>query len=146
MKKCSRCKKLKNKSEFSGDNARKDGLNCYCRDCLKIIQKSYRASDLDKYKLCNKRSNLKKYNITLDDFEALLDEQDGVCAIVGCGSQDRLSIDHDHTCCSGKYSCGKCIRGLLCFRCNTALGCIQDNKEILLDMINYLGSGFKCRM
>jgi len=35
--------------------------------------------------------------------------------------------DHDHVCCSGKKSCGKCLRGLLCHGCNTKLGALENN-------------------
>jgi Recombination endonuclease VII len=48
---------------------------------------------------------------------------------------ERIHVDHDHNCCPFDYkskrarSCGKCIRGLLCFRCNTALGYIEMYAE-----------------
>ena len=73
-------------------------------------------------------------------FSNLEKSQNGLCKI--CGEKEkynkRLSIDHDHSCCSGPTSCGKCIRGLLCSRCNKVLGQINDNKDILNKMIQYL--------
>ena len=38
-----------------------------------------------------------------------------------CGLQRQLEIDHDHRHCPGEQGCGKCIRGLLCGLCNTAI-------------------------
>lgn len=70
------------------------------------------------------------YKVTLEWFEEMLTVQSGVCAIcknpettaVGrTGKIRRLAVDHNHLCCSGKKSCGKCVRGLLCGRCNRAL-------------------------
>lgn len=76
----------------------------------------------------------------MEEYIAMEKIQGNVCKI--CEKPNingrRLSIDHDHACCSGTYSCGKCIRGLICFNCNTALGNVNDNIELLQKMIKYL--------
>src|SRR5258708_3390846 len=70
----------------------------------------------------------------------MLCAQKGVCAI--CKNlpleNQRLCVDHDHMCCPGFKSCGKCVRGLLCHRCNTSLGKFEDNVQILLNAVEYL--------
>ncbi len=53
-------------------------------------------------------------------------------------SNKPLSIDHNHACCPGGKTCGKCIRGLLCRRCNTVLGLVNDDASILLSALKYL--------
>jgi hypothetical protein len=47
-------------------------------------------------------------------------------------------IDHDHSCCSGESSCGKCVRGLLCSGCNFAIGALNDNIKYLEAATLYL--------
>lgn len=49
-----------------------------------------------------------------------------------------LSVDHDHGCCPGERSCGRCIRGLICLRCNGALGLIGDSLIAASGMVQYL--------
>ena len=87
----------------------------------------------------NKNSFIKStYGITLEDFDAMMETQNGVCAI--CGQEEtrknkhtrvcRLSIDHDHE--TGV------VRGLLCSNCNFALGGFRDDIELLESAIQYL--------
>jgi hypothetical protein len=87
----------------------------------------------------HRKARLSNYNITPGDYEVLLAKQGGVCAICFQTNKGKqLAVDHDHACCSGEKSCGKCIRGLLCTRCNSVLGFIEDSLEILLSMVHYL--------
>ena len=83
---------------------------------------------------------LRKYGITLEQYNSLLAKQGGICAI--CGKAPRedgyLSIDHDHACCAGQKSCGKCIRGLLCANCNSILGLANDKHKTLDQASQYL--------
>lgn len=67
------------------------------------------------------------FQMTPEQYDSLFVAQDGVCAICrrpetkqhrGRGPVQELSVDHDHRCCPGKTSCGECVRGLLCDRCN----------------------------
>jgi hypothetical protein len=53
-------------------------------------------------------------------------EQDS-CVI--CGSTKTLNVDHDHTCCPGQSLCNDCVRDVLCFRCNVAIGLLDDDPE-----------------
>jgi hypothetical protein len=92
------------------------------------------------------RSNLwKKYRLSLTDYRELLRQQDGKCAICKVDAPtdirtSRFHVDHDHRCCPGYPSCGKCTRGLLCHACNTALGNFQDDPERLEAAVLYLRS------
>lgn len=70
--------------------------------------------------------------MSVEQFEQLLAEQDGVCAI--CGEKEkkfsRLSVDHRHS--------DGFIRGLLCSGCNTGLGRLKDSEELLIKALEYL--------
>lgn len=79
-----------------------------------------------------------KFNLTQEDFNAFLLEQNGKCAICGhlplgidrYTSGKALAVDHDH-------STGK-VRGLLCDLCNRAMGQFHDSVAILASAIAYL--------
>jgi hypothetical protein len=121
-----------------------------CRVCLKILplssfnyrkKQGYReACCLSCRKYRNYKLSLKNvYNISLDQYLKIKNKHDGRCYI--CNEKEtnkRHSLDHDHNCCPGIYSCGKCIRGILCHRCNTTLGFIKEDINTLNKMISYL--------
>lgn len=87
---------------------------------------------------------LRKFGVTLERFNEMLAAQGGLCAI--CRRNEpysdgrRWCIDHDHRCCPGDRSCGKCVRGLLCSQCNHAIGLLQDDPEIVRTAASYLES------
>lgn len=82
------------------------------------------------------------YSITEEQYQAILAAQGGTCYICrrarGTGRR-RLAVDHDHSCCPGPVSCGRCVRGLLCKPCNRdVLGHLRDDPEALQRAIQYL--------
>lgn len=82
----------------------------------------------------------KTYGITPDQYAAIKEVQQGKCAICqrATGASKALAIDHDHRCCPGGGSCGKCIRGLLCSICNRMLGYFRDDPNAFGRAMNYL--------
>jgi hypothetical protein len=72
------------------------------------------------------------YGLSLEEYEAMLEAQDHVCAICGGPDSRRLAVDHCHE--------TERIRGLLCHKCNTALGLLQDDTTRMERAIAYLGA------
>lgn len=130
---CNTCKKIKHKSNFSRDRNKITGFSYKCKECQKRYMGSWQTED----KLFV--AYLRRHNLTPQEYEALLKDQEYKCAT--CENRGKLTIDHDHSCCADKYSCGKCVRGLLCQGCNAALGCAGDNIGILYNLIEYLQKG-----
>jgi len=104
----------------------------------KQYRRAHYAANKDLYSERNLRS---KHGITAAQYDVLLAGQEGVCAICGTSEprgRGRFHVDHDHSCCPGKKSCGKCIRGLLCGNCNPGLGAFSDNPDLLIAAAAYL--------
>jgi hypothetical protein len=90
----------------------------------------------------NKERNkhlLRKFGITLEQYEKLFEEQNGVCAMCfkpetvknNKGTAPRLlAVDHDHK--TGR------IRGLLCFRCNTMLDHFDKDLDKIKRVLAYI--------
>lgn len=87
------------------------------------------------------RYRVARYGLTPEAFAALLAGQGGGCAICMTGTPARgWHVDHDHACCpTVARSCGRCVRGILCSRCNKALGAFKDSVELLGRAVAYLG-------
>jgi hypothetical protein len=118
MKTCIKCGESKPLSEFYKNIVNRDGKHHRCKKCMIDYQgtRHYRV----------------KYNMTREDRQNLIDQQNGQCAICGYffKSEKHTHIDHCHT--TGK------IRGILCSYCNVALGLLKDSPEILENAIKYL--------
>ena len=71
------------------------------------------------------------YGLTPAQYDALYAAQGGRCAICrrGMGLSKRLAVDHDHACCIGPRSCGRCVRGRLDAVCNDILAAFRDSPE-----------------
>lgn len=100
-------------------------LGTRCRPCVSTANHAKRVH--------------KTYGLEPGQYELLLAAQDGKCFICRrkAGAK-RLSVDHDHACCAGPVSCGKCVRGLLDKACNRFLGYIRDDANAAYRMADYL--------
>lgn len=92
--------------------------------------KLWRIEAGDQAKTCPQCGNAirqaHRHHLTRPRVNAILRAQDDTCPLChslgGDSSMEGRSwwhIDHDHTCCPGRTSCGRCVRGLLCRDCNT---------------------------
>ncbi len=136
---CPTCEKEKSIYEFWKHKTRKGGRQSVCKKChyeynkkkdkekCRAAAKRYLATENGKRKAKNNQLKC-YYNITIEDFEQMYKEQDGVCAICGNPEMNRLlAVDHDHK--------TNEIRGLLCTRCNLSLEWYLDFQKSIK---NYL--------
>ena len=92
-------------------------------------RRNYVKRHPDRVKETQKYAQIKNlYGLTRYEYEQLLEDYLYKCAI--CDKENKLTIDHCHA--SNK------IRGILCNKCNAALGMVNDSLEILKAMIAYL--------
>lgn len=144
-KTCSQCSKTKPLSEFSKRASSKDGHTSYCKACAREYSRHYRAENREREKARHLQyyaghkeqdrdwhlQNL--YGVTLADYNAMLESQDGKCAICGKTPEEageRLHVDHDHK--TGK------VRELLCGKCNRMISQHDDNPALLRSAADYV--------
>ena len=112
----------------------------------KVID-NWKLTHPDEQRTNHRKDKWKKWNLSIEQYEELLAKQEGRCAIckqfetkkLGLTVYD-LGVDHDHACCDGNFSCGKCVRGLLCNGCNAALGLMKDNPILLRMAADYVSA------
>lgn len=149
-----RCEEIKPADEFYP--CKRYGLSSYCRPCQKgRAAEAYRRNperakvSAKKWEAKAKRENpyfyrdrniRVRFKLTPEQWDLKFAAQGGVCAICVEPPQEgvRLAVDHDHACCPGKYSCGKCVRALLCNKCNWFLGACDDDLDRLAAAVRYL--------
>lgn len=120
---CNTCDQWFPVAKYTKVSRSRDGLSASCKNCTLLS------------------SRLNRYKLTVDQLEALEKGQKFKCAICKVSIKEGYSVDHDHACCPNTYTCGKCIRGLLCGPCNTLLGMAKDSIDTLNAAVAYLGSG-----
>jgi len=79
------------------------------------------------------RKMRQRFNLTIDEYDKMLENQQGKCAICGGGREKqkyKFAVDHCHA--TGK------IRGILCTNCNAGLGFFKDNPQSLTNALTYL--------
>jgi hypothetical protein len=141
MKRCTKCLENKPLEAFYMDSGSRDGLQSQCNECKSSYYQSNREELLIRRKEYDESHkveriaylNMHRYGLTSTQHKELMTKG---CAV--CGTKENLHIDHDHACCPGVKTCGKCVRGVLCRRHNTALGNVRDSVEELKALILYL--------
>lgn len=138
---CNKCGESKDLELFAKGSKYNKGRRNTCKRCHADYMKNYWASNPDKRKVnieANSRPkpNWERHKISEDKYNELFESHNGKCH--SCKENDATTIDHDHLCCSGQRSCGKCVRGLLCHYCNTALGLMKDSKSRILLLAEYI--------
>jgi hypothetical protein len=160
VKTCKHCGETKPLDDFYTDRAAQDGRRPECKACNLARRKAayranprraieralqWQADNRERYRatqreyvasgkkaIANRKSHRKrKYGLTVEQYDAMLDAQGGVCAICSDKPSDlTLHVDHHHE--TGA------VRKLLCVRCNNALGLFQESNELFQAAADYL--------
>lgn len=142
MKTCSICKQSLPEDNFSW-KVKGKRRNSYCKPCHSVYRKAHYQANREKYIEKAKSwteskggKRMERHNVSRERWTELLARYDGKCWL--CQARPGVALDHDHSCCPGSNSCGKCVRGVLCTGCNTALGRLGDNEAGVLRALEYL--------
>lgn len=146
---CKRCEIGRPIVDFHVAKGCHDDRRPVCKFCIRKYQKKryptvakVRCAKQREYNarnpLANRRGNLmKSYGITLEQYNIMFESQGGVCLICGCpeiikrkGKIKNLAVDHNHI--TGK------VRGLLCQKCNQALGLLNENPVVIKSLLEYI--------
>lgn len=130
MKTCNYCKETKDPSEF---HKRQN----HCKRCNSKRNKRWREENPEAHRLSYVKGHVRRlYGLSWEEYMGLFDRQEGRCAL--CSKEHvlmavhGLCVDHDHR--TGR------VRGLLCKKCNTALGVLGDSPDSIRRVLAYLGA------
>lgn len=139
MRRCKRCSSDVTKRWLASNPDRAREINAASKERNRERAKQQRrdrwaalANDPEHRRLRHRRQIAKRYNVNGEWWEAMMRRQGGRCAICGIPATDvgrAFSVDHDHSCCPGATSCGRCVRGLLCGPCNLTLHAMEKRPD-----------------
>jgi hypothetical protein len=133
---CGRCGETKPRSAFY-DLRHTTQPRRPCKSCISEYKRvRYAATDGDR--ISHAQVLREKYRLTPADYDAMMEEQQGACAVCGKpesvrgrgGAPRRLAVDHDHR--TGT------VRQLLCHRCNLVTWAVEENPALLDEVRAYL--------
>lgn len=133
-KACSTCRKTKPLSAYYARGGAEGGLRARCRACVNAAFRDRYSSDPDMVAQIRARKLESRYGISVERYDALLALQGDRCAL--CRSDDpggrweSFHVDHCHE--TGR------VRGLLCHKCNVALGSLGDTVESVVAALEYV--------
>lgn len=136
---CVECNERKHITEFHLTNNKRgkaNGRRRKCKSCVTLIAKKYRNANRDRYRELSRKWHLKsQYGLSVVDYDQMLTEQEEKCKVckIKFDLEDqnrRPHVDHCHN--TGK------VRGILCFTCNTAIGKMKDDPDLLRKAADYL--------
>ncbi len=97
------------------------------------VRRAWHLRNREKVSTSHRRNMLwMHYKLTPDQYDSILKDQGSVCAICKSttSSKKRMHVDHDHA--TGQ------IRGILCTRCNFAIGCLKDEPLLIEAALKYV--------
>jgi len=162
VKRCRKCGGDKPLSEFYRQKGRRDGYRNDCKACFSARSKqwylrnrehaiaqvqAWQRANPERVKATRKAARSRRrpidrdarlrrvFGLSSEQYEAMLAEQGGGCALCRRTPPPgrSLHVDHHHE--SGV------VRGLLCFSCNAAMGQLREDKLLIADSIVYLARG-----
>jgi hypothetical protein len=161
MKRCTKCGELKPRTEFYAEKACRDGLRGECKACFAARAKvwygknrekaianaaAWRKANLERARATRRaRSPLirertrdqhlrRTFGISSEEYDSMLARQGGVCAVCRQPPKADESFHVDHHDERGG------IRGVLCVRCNNALGQLREDVDVAERAVDYLAA------
>ena len=144
--KCAKCMHWLPITSFNkrSDGKYKDGSPKYrswCKKCdgASKLEYYYSKRSGNEHRLCSYRYTLKsRYGISEDIFTEMYRNQEGKCCICNKGLGNMfLNIDGLRPVVDHCHATGK-VRGLLCNTCNSGIGMLGDDPELVMRALEYL--------
>lgn len=141
MKICTKCQIKQPLDNFAKDSRGRQGRRASCKTCHAAWMKRYNDEHAEENRVKQKvrdaaRPKGIRHGITEERYQELKGKFDGKCW--ACKTNEATCIDHDHDCCSATYSCGNCVRGMLCRSCNMAYGLLAESPDRVKGLLDYV--------
>lgn len=150
LKACTKCNERKPLAAFHRDRGRPDGRVYRCKKCVRQHQIEtgytdkireariayYYAHHEDSKRKSREQArlrNFRNYGITPERFGQMVAEQGGRCFL--CSREAPLMVDHCHR--------TNTVRRLLCRQCNSGIGLLRDDPELLKRAIDYINGSWR---